>query len=206
MKYYDISRAIGPNMAVYKDRDAKRPQQRIEASFEDRGFFESSLCCNLHTGTHIDAPAHMIKGGKTIDELDLSHFMGVAKVFDLSHVDNAIYRKDIEHLDIQRGDIVIFKTRNSLVEHFDPEFVYLEEDAALLLAELGVKTIGIDAMSIERGKVHHPTHDIVLGHDIAIIEDLRLKEIAPGSYHFTALPLKLVGYEASFTRAVLCEL
>ncbi|MFA5623963.1 MAG: cyclase family protein [Bradymonadales bacterium] len=206
MKYYDISRSISPQMAVYKNYENKRPSSKTEADFDTRGFFENSFCSNLHTGTHIDAPAHMIKGGDSIDKIDLNHFYGKAKVFDLTDVQGAIYRKDIEKLDIKKGDIVLFKTRNSFVEEFDPEFVYIEEDAAQYLVDLGIKTVGIDAMSIERGKAHHPTHDIILGAKIAVIEDIRLREVAEGLYILTALPLKLEGLEASFTRAVLWEL
>ena len=177
MKIHDVTRMISEDMTVYKDRESKKIKRTVVADYEKADYYESRMDMDMHCGTHIDAPLHMIKGGDTIEKYDLSKFIGDCKVFDLTDVDEAIRKKDIENLDIQKDDIVIFKTKNSSDQGYNPKFVYIEEDAAMYLSEKGIKTVGIDAMSIERDKKEHPSHKIILGANIGVIEDLYLKNV-----------------------------
>ena len=205
MKIHDVTRMISEDMTVYKDRESKKIKRTVVADYEKADYYESRIDMDMHCGTHIDAPLHMIKGGDTIEKYDLSKFIGDCKVFDLTDVDEAIRKKDIENLDIQKDDIVIFKTKNSFDQGYNPKFVYIEEDAAMYLSEKGIKTVGIDAMSIERDKKEHPSHKIILGANIGVIEDLYLKNVGQGQYFLSALPLNIRGSEASPIRAVLIE-
>ncbi len=205
MRIHDVTRLISEDMTVYKDRESKKVKRTVVADYEKADYYESRMDMDMHCGTHIDAPLHMIKGGDTIEKYDLSKFIGDCKLFDLTDVDEAIRKKDIENLDIQKDDIVIFKTKNSFDEGYNPKFVYIEEDAALYLSEKGIKTVGIDAMSIERDKKEHPSHKIILGANIGVIEDLYLKNVGQGQYFLSALPLNIRGSEASPIRAVLIE-
>jgi polyketide cyclase len=205
MKIHDVTKMISEDMTVYKDRESKKIKRTVVADYEKADYYESRMDMDMHCGTHIDAPLHMIKGGDTIEKYDLSKFIGDCKLFDLTDVDEAIRKKDIENLDIQKDDIVIFKTKNSSDQGYNPKFVYIEEDAALYLSEKGIKTVGIDAMSIERDKKEHPSHKIILGANIGVIEDLYLKNVGQGQYFLSALPLNIRGSEASPIRAVLIE-
>ena len=205
MKIHDVTRLISEDMTVYKDRESKKIKRTVVADYEKADYYESRMDMDMHCGTHIDAPLHMIKGGDTIEKYDLSKFIGDCKLFDLTDVDEAIRKKDIENLDIQKDDIVIFKTKNSFDEVYNPKFVYIEEDAAMYLSEKGIKTVGIDAMSIERDKKEHHSHKIILGANIGVIEDLYLKDVSEGQYFLSALPLNIRGSEASPIRAVLIE-
>ncbi len=205
MRIHDVTRLISEDMTVYKDRESKKIKRTVVADYEKADYYESRIDMDMHCGTHIDAPLHMIKGGDTIEKYDLSKFIGDCKVFDLTDVDEAIRKKDIENLDIQKDDIVIFKTKNSFDQGYNPKFVYIEEDAAMYLSEKGIKTVGIDAMSIERDKKEHPSHKIILGANIGVIEDLYLKNVGQGQYFLSALPLNIRGSEASPIRAVLIE-
>lgn len=205
MRIHDVTRLISEDMTVYKDRESKKIKRTVVADYEKADYYESRMDMDMHCGTHIDAPLHMIKGGDTIEKYDLSKFIGDCKVFDLTDVDEAIRKKDIENLDIQKDYIVIFKTKNSSDQGYNPKFVYIEEDAALYLSEKGIKTVGIDAMSIERDKKEHPSHKIILGSNIGVIEDLYLKDVSEGQYFLSALPLNIRGSEASPIRAVLIE-
>lgn len=205
MRIHDVTRLISEDMTVYKDRESKKIKRTVVADYEKADYYESRIDMDMHCGTHIDAPLHMIKGGDTIEKYDLSKFIGDCKVFDLTDVDEAIRKKDIENLDIQKDDIVIFKTKNSFDQGYNPKFVYIEEDAALYLSEKGIKTVGIDAMSIERDKKDHPSHKIILGANIGVIEDLYLKNVGQGQFFLSALPLNIRGSEASPIRAVLIE-
>ena len=205
MKIHDISRLISEDMYVYKNKEEKKIKRKIVSDYTKGHYYESRIDTDMHCGTHIDAPLHMIENGSTIDRYDLSLFIGKCKVFDLTNVKEFIKKEDISNLDIQKGDIIIFKTANSYDKEYNPKFVYIEEDAATYLVQKGIKTIGIDAMSIERGKEGHPTHKIILGANIGVIEDLALADIKEGHYFLSALPLNIKDSEASPIRAVLIE-
>lgn len=205
MKIYDVTRLINEDMTVYKDRDSKKIKRIIVANYETSHYFESRMDMDMHCGTHIDAPLHMVENGNTIEKYDVSKFIGDCKLFDLTFVEEKIYKNDIENLDIQKDDIIIFKTKNSFDTGYNPKFVYIEEDAATYLVEKEIKTVGIDAMSIERDKAGHPTHKIILGAGVGVIEDMALKDVDAGSYFLSALPLNIKGSEASPVRAVLIE-
>lgn len=205
MKIHDISRLISEDMYVYKNKEEKKIKRTIVSDYTKGHYYESRLDTDMHCGTHIDAPLHMVENGSTIDKYDLSLFIGKCKVFDLTNVKEFIKKDDISNLDIQKDDIIIFKTTNSFDKEYNPKFVYIEEDAASYLVEKGIKTIGIDAMSIERGKEGHPTHKIILGANIGVIEDLALADIKQGHYFLSALPLNIKDSEASPIRAVLIE-
>ncbi len=170
---------------------------------------ESNFCMGIHTGTHIDAPAHFIKGGKMIDQLDLGIFYGECLVIDLSGVDEVVKKSDLESA-LERHDIdgsrVLLKTSNSLLSatgEFYEEFVYLSVEGAEYLVDRGVKLIRIDFLSIERGQPDHPTHKALLVKDIPIVEGLRLARVEQVRYTLSCFPLGFVGTEAAPCRAVL---
>lgn len=205
MEIYDVSKLISEDMSVYKNKDEKKIKRTIVADYEKSYYYESRIDTDMHCGTHIDAPLHMINDGYTIEKYDLSKFIGKCKLFDLTNVDEFITKKDIENLDIQEDDRIIFKTKNSYDKNYNPNFVYIEEDAAYYLVEKKIQTIGIDAMSIERDKKNHPTHKIILGANIGVIEDMRLEKVQEGLYFMSAIPLKIKGAEASPVRAILIK-
>lgn len=205
MRIFDISKKIDENMIVYKNRDAKRIKRTIVANHEENHYHESRIELDMHCGTHIDAPLHMVANSGTIEGEKLEKYIGTAKLFDLTNVEEKIFKKDIEALDINESDIIIFKTKNSFDTEYNTKFVYIEEDAAEFLVEKNIKTVGIDAMSVERDKPAHPTHKILLNKGIGIIEDLQLKNIESGEYFLSALPLYINKSEASPVRAVLIK-
>lgn len=203
MKLIDISMPISPEMMVYKNRDEKKPIFKPMKTYENSDFYESRLDLDLHTGTHVDSPLHMLENGATMEQIELDRWHGKAKVLDLTHVEEAIHLEDIQGQDLLEGDIVLLKTKNSLTETFDPDFVYLAEDAATYLVELGVKGVGIDALGIERAQASHATHKKLFEGQCFILEGLRLAHVEVGRYYLMALPLMLMGTEASPVRAVL---
>ncbi len=147
----------------------------------------------------------MIPDGKTSDTLDLSKLIRSVKVFDLTHVHEVIDRKDLQTLDLQPQDFVLFKTQNSYQETFNFRFVYVNQDAASYLVSKGVVGVGIDALGIERDQSGHPTHHILMNQDVIIIEGLRLKDVPEGRYHMFALPIKMKGVEALLLSIILVE-
>ncbi len=202
---YDISMNVNEAVQVYKNADDKKPSFEAQYTHADKPVHETKLHINMHTGTHVDYPLHMIDGGKTSDDYDLSPFIGTAKLFDMTHVQDGITKADIEHLAIEEGDIVLFKTTNSFEDTFNYEFVYVKEDAARYLKGKRIKSVGIDGLGIERSQAGHPTHKILLSNDILIIEGLRFRDVPEGTYTLYCLPLKLDHVEAALARAILVK-
>jgi arylformamidase len=204
-KVYDISMTIRPNIQVWENKDSKRPEFKNMSNFETGEVYETRLSLDLHTGTHVDAPLHMIDGGAAIEATPLEGLVGPARVLDLTHVEDGIGRGDLEGLGITRGERLLFKTRSSFSDSddFDFGFVYLKEDGALYLAEIGIAGVGTDALGIERSQAEFPTHRSLLSRGIWIAEGLRLRDVPAGSYYLVLAPLKLEGVEAAPARAFL---
>ncbi|PFK47562.1 cyclase [Bacillus cereus] len=201
-KVYDITVPIYEGMPVYKNKPEKQPQL---SKVTNAHVTESTLKMDAHTGTHIDAPLHMINDGDTFETLDIEKLVGEAKVFDLTHVDGGITAEDLKDFDIQKGDFVLFKTKNSFDKGFNFDFIYLAESGAKLLAEKGIRGVGIDALGVERAQEGHPTHKTLFANDIIVIEGLTFKEVEAGTYFMVAAPLKLIGTDASPARVLLFQ-
>ncbi|HZG60406.1 MAG TPA: cyclase family protein [Anoxybacillus sp.] len=202
MKMYDVTAPIFEGMPVYKNKPEKQPKF---STVTNDYVTESRVDMDVHTGTHIDAPLHMVKNGETFETISLEKLVGTCKVFDITNADDKISKNDIAHLDIQENDFVLFKTKNSFDDAFNFEFIYVAEDAAQYLAEKKVRGVGIDALGVERSQPGHPTHKTLFGNNIIIIEGLRLKDVPEGQYFMVAAPLKLVGTDAAPARVLLFE-
>jgi arylformamidase len=205
MKIYDISMAVSPNMQVYKNNPDNTPRLEVKRDFTTSNAYESKLAIQMHTGTHMDAPLHMIKGASTIDQTDLSKVVTWCKVLDMTDISEKITQKDLECKSIQSGDFILFKTKNSFQESFDDRFVYLEKSGAQYLVDQGIIGVGIDALGIERSQPNHETHITLLSKQIPILEGLRLAHIDEGHYFLLAAPIKITGAEAAPVRALLMQ-
>lgn len=206
MKYYDVSMLIEPNMQVYNNKPSKKPLFTNASNFETGSAYETDIKMNVHTGTHMDFPLHMIPNGKTSTDFDFTRLLCTVKVFDLTHVNDHIDFHDLIDLDIESNDFVLFKTKNSQKETFDFEFIYVNEQASIYLCEKKVAGVGVDGLGIERAQTGHPTHKHLLNMDILIVEGLRLKDVPEGKYEMIALPLKMDGMDALPLRVILKEL
>lgn len=202
MKMHDVTGTIFEGMAVYKDKPEKQPKMKPQTTGE---VTETQLEMNVHTGTHIDAPRHMMMDGETFESISLDKLVGPCKVLDLTAAENGISKADLKRFDIQQDDFILLKTKNSFEENFNFDFVYLAEDGAAYLSELGIRGVGTDALGIERSQEGHPTHKTLFAGGIIIIEGLRLKEVEQGDYFMVAAPLKLTGTDASPARVLLFD-
>jgi len=205
MRIIDISMTIDHDMLVYKNLEAKRPVHVVEKKMPPDSINESALTLNLHTGTHIDSPFHMIADGYPTEFLSLDNLITRCKVLDLRDVEDGITRADLENLPIEAGDFLLFKTRNSDDVTFKPDYIYLKESGARYLAEKQIKGVGIDTLGIERAQPGHETHISLLSQEIIIIEGLLLKDVSPGDYTLIALPIKIRNADGAPARVVLIE-
>jgi arylformamidase len=202
----DISWPISPTMTSYKNN---KPVifTRLK-DFASDGVRDANIQLNTHAGTHIDAPAHFLATGKTIDQVPLESLIGNAVVIDLTNVQEAITDLDLQKHVFASSDIILLKTKNSALSTqatFDFKFVSLAPSGATLLATRGVKAVGIDYLGIERNQPNHETHTILLKKEIPIIEGLRLDQAEPGRYQFYCLPIAIMGLEAAPARAILIK-
>jgi arylformamidase len=204
MKIIDISWPITSDMTGYKNR--KEVMFSLVKSYEKDMVRESRIMLGSHTGTHVDAPAHMIASGVTIDQVPLQNLIGQAAVIDLTSIDDCIEREHLEQFEIPKGVILLLLTKNSFIAEnaqFNGNFIYLTADAAAYCVEIGIRALGIDYLGIERNQPDHETHKILLKNKISIIEGLRLAHVEPNFYFFVCLPISVIGLEAAPARAIL---
>lgn len=182
-------------------------------TWEDQGYRVGETTINFHTGTHIDAPAHMVGDGPYLDNLDIGHFIGSAAVLDFSS-------RDIEVIDtdslkpyeekIESVEFLIVKTGWSRYwgdEKYYKDFPCLSEEAARWLSGFNLKGVGLDTISVDPiDSTTFAVHRILLSSGIIAIENLaNLDSIVREKFVLSVLPLKIEDAEGSPVRAVAIE-
>jgi arylformamidase len=204
---YDVSVPISNSMPVWPGDPAVNLSEKSHVARDKthtvRG---TAIEMGSHTGTHIDAPYHMIDDGKRLHELSLETLTGKVTVFEIPGV-RSLGRAELEPLKWDGVERALFKTENS--KHwqdgkFYEEFVYLDPGGAEVIARHGVRLVGIDYLSIDKYKSDsHPSHFVLLRKNIVILEGLNLSAVPPGEYNLFALPLNLQGGDGAPTRVIL---
>jgi len=170
----------------------------------------SRLSLSAHTGTHMDAPRHYVRGGAAIDAMPLEAGIGRVRVLEFKDR-TSIRPEDLEPHRIRRGERILFKTHNSgrcwKTDSFMEDYVFISREAATFLVQRGVRLVGIDYLSVGGFKVDGPeTHKILLDAGIWIIEGLDLSSVQPGGYVMACLPLRLENGDGAPARVVLRSL
>jgi arylformamidase len=190
-----------------------------DAPFERTSTLEMANgdACNLsqisttgHIGTHMDAPRHYIESAAGIESMPIPAAIGRARVIEI-HDPEVIRTLELEPHHLAKGERVLFKTRNSATcwqtDHFEKKYIYIPPETAQYLAERGVRTVGVDYLSVGGFEYGGPeTHRILLQAGIWIIEGLMLEHVEPGEYELVCLPLKIMGGDGAPARAVLRRL
>lgn len=167
----------------------------------------SLMSLGSHTGTHMDALAHFIRRGRGIDKIPLDAAVGRARVIRIKDTESIKPAELVKHR-IRRGERILFKTLNSSkawkAEKFVEDFVYISGEAADFLVKRGVKTVGIDYLSVGGYKRNASSvHKTLLGAGVWIIEGLDLSKVKPGIFDLICLPLKLYRGDGAPARAIL---
>ena len=205
-RLYDISLPVKNGGVVYPGN----PEIHIEPQ-QDMAKGGSSnvslLSLGSHTGTHVDAPLHMIPGGAGVDGIPLDALIGPAVLCAFDDDVMAVTEALLRSQPLQGHQRVLIKTRNSGFirdREFHGDYTYLAPDGAEYLASLGVRLVGIDYLSIEQfHSGHHRTHRTLLGRGIVIVEGLDLSAAPAGTYQLSCLPVLLAGIDGAPARAVL---
>ena len=194
MKIYDISQEVF-GCQVFPGDPA--PERKVLCSTEKVDLYNLTafnMCA--HNGTHVDAPFHFLKDGKTIDAIGLESFVGQAFVVEHSGIvsgDDAaeIYEKakdrdpEAAKRILIRGDAVV------------------SSEAAKVFASKGILLLGNESQTVGPEDAPMEVHLILLGAGVVLLEGIRLTEVSEGRYFLSAAPLNLSGADGSPCRAYL---
>lgn len=210
-RYIDISVPVYPGMTVWPGAPSPRFDLRCDMEHGAEAN-DSDVFFNLHSGTHVDAPSHFVRGGRTADDLSLDTLMGDAYVAEIPLDVDSIGGALLDSLNIPATTKrLLLRTKNSALWQTRPgefvaDFTAVNEDGASWLVRRGIELVGIDYLSIQRFHDGPEAHVVLLGAGVIILEGLNLSEVAPGWYELICLPMKLKGLEGAPVRALLKEL
>jgi arylformamidase len=204
--WIDVSVPLRSGMVHWPDNPPVRIERMLDMGRGDAANV-SQMSFGSHTGTHMDAPVHFVRGGEGIDRMPLDAAMGRARVIEIQDFTSINPDELVPH-GIGSGERIIFKTRNSSLNwwthEFIEDFVYISREAARYLAEREVRTVGVDYLSV--GGFHKDsveTHQALLGAGIWVIEGLDLSRVEPGEHELICLPLKVEDGDGAPARVLL---
>lgn len=167
----------------------------------------STLRATVHLGAHADAPSHYGRDAEAIDARRLDLYFGPCQVVRVAAARGIRITSELLASTICQPRVLFATDTFPDPEHFNQDFAALDPSLIETLARQGVRLVGIDTPSIDLfDSKDLPGHIACLKHDLAILEGLVLKGVAEGDYELIALPLRLVGFDASPVRAVLRKL
>ncbi|ALD89829.1 arylformamidase [Cupriavidus gilardii] len=208
---WDISPPLSPATPVWPG-DTPFQQQAAWQMDEHCPVNVGRITLSPHTGAHADAPLHYAADGAPIGEVDLDPYLGPCRVIHCIGAAPLVRPEQIAgalaSAPARVPPRVLLRTyRSAPLAEWDPDFCAVAPETIALLAEHGVRLIGIDTPSLDpQPSKTMDAHRMVRKHRMAILEGLVLDAVAPGDYELIALPLRLAGLDASPVRAVLRSL
>lgn len=205
-KIIDLTHILEENMPVYPGTAS--PHFISNCTLTEHGFAELFIQMQTHTGTHLDAPAHIVQGGKSLSDFDAGFFCGVGLVFPLSlqeEINFRTFRKNSEL--IAQADFILLHTqwdRHWAKPEYFKDFPVPSKELIHQLLSFNLKGLGIDAISIDPvGSNELPNHHIWLGSNRVIIENLTNLDLLPKTlFEFFCLPLPIIQGDGSPVRAI----
>jgi len=207
MEIIDLSHTITPGMPVYPGTEP--PIMTPACTLDNDGFIERKLIFYSHTGTHIDAPAHILPHAPTLDRMPADRFIGPGSVIDLTAVKES--EIDISYLEPHEN---LFKTSDFILFHtgwsqfwgrgkYFRDYPVLSEEAALWIDTFGLKGVGVDMISVdEADATTFSIHNILLERSIIIENLTHLEKLPKTGFIFSCFPLKFENADGSPVRAV----
>ncbi len=194
MKIYDISQEVF-GCQVYPGDPT--PKKRVISSMEKGDLYNLtafSMCA--HNGTHIDAPFHFIKDGKTVDSVSLDTFIGMAYVAEYNGIVSADDATEI----LEKAKKQNSEAAKRILIKGDAE---VSAEAAKVFAESNILLLGNESQTVGPENAPMEVHLILLGAGTVLLEGIRLAEVSEGVYFLNAAPLNLSGADGSPCRAIL---
>lgn len=203
----DLTHLLTEDMPVYPG--TPQPMFKDDFTLEKDGFREKKLEMYGHMGTHIDAPAHILKAGKTLDELPITQFLGKAYIFDFANGGKEIKVNHLEPFKSRFMEVDFILVHTGWDKFWGKEEYYsgypiFSAEAVRWLASFNLKGYGFDNISADApATTTMPIHKEILGQKAIIIENLtNLDQIKNQTVTFQCLPIKIAGADGSPVRAI----
>jgi len=204
----DLTHLLSSDIPVYPG--IEKPLVSQIYNIPEHGFAETKLNLLSHHGTHMDAPAHMVKNGKTLDQFEPGQFYGKALCVDCRHVKNAIIDLSIIQPfenEIKNVEFVMLHTGWSDKwgsDDYFSSYPVLTKEACQWLSQFKIKGIGLDNISLDHiDTSDYSNHQIILGKGKVIIENLtNLKFVGNDIFIFSCFPLKYKNSDGAPVRAI----
>ncbi|MHB1347469.1 MAG: cyclase family protein [Candidatus Humimicrobiaceae bacterium] len=176
-----------------------------------QGYNVLNICMGTHSGTHVDAPLHLIDKSSSINDLSLGTFLGRAVFAEiLKNKNESVNLNDLEKIEIEEGSILVIRTgweENKYEDIYFTDFPYFSSECAEYILSKKIKMIGTDMPSVDGPNQNAAFHKKILNQGIPIVEGLiNLKHIVGRTMMFCALPLNIKNSDGSPVRAVAFEL
>ncbi|HWI11456.1 MAG TPA: arylformamidase [Burkholderiaceae bacterium] len=205
-RLWDISPPVGPGSPLFPG-DTAYSQQWTAQIGPGRPVNLSAITMSPHIGAHADAPLHYGPGAPTIGEVDLTAYLGPCRVIHAIGCGPLVRPEHLIHAVDGLPPRVLVRTCAKAPTAWSPEFAAFAPETIAWLASIGVRLVGIDSQSVDPADSKRlDSHQLLLRHDLRVLENLVLDEVPAGDYELIALPLKLITADASPVRAVLREL
>jgi arylformamidase len=204
LKIIDLSHSIHTGMPVYPGDSA--PIITSTASLGKQGYRESKLVIGTHIGTHIDAPAHIVPGGLTLDAFPAEKFVGSGRVVDCRNAGIITVEKIAHYLTSMIPDFILIYTGLDRLwgrKSYFRQIPVIDPGTAYYLCSLPIKGVGIDAPSFDPvGSESLSNHKQLLGNNILLIENLTgLDQLLEKKFIFSCLPMNIKDADGSPVRA-----
>jgi arylformamidase len=201
---YDLTLPVHEAMLLYPGDPAPRIR-RLAAIAQGAPLTTSAFEMTCHAGTHVDAPAHFLDGGRRLSDYEAAAFTGPAAVLDLaSH--RHVTREALAAHALPPGRHLLLRTRNSALLHrreFEAGHAVLTADAARHLLTAAPLSVGFDYCSVDGPEGGLAAHRLLAEAGLLVYVCLDLAGVPAGSYRFYGLPLRLDDVEAAPVRAIL---
>ncbi len=201
----DISRTITPQTAVWPGDTPFSFEQLLYLNRGDAVNL-TTLTLSAHTGTHADAPWHVLPDDVHPADLPIEHYIGPARVVSVARQHGPIVPADLDGVDLAGAQRVLIHTWVSTVPDntFPDGFPYPSPELVGWLADQGTVLLGVDAPSVDDfGSKDLPAHHRLFARGMVNLENLQLDGVPDGAYELIALPLKIAGVCGSPLRAIL---
>ncbi|MDP2405734.1 MAG: arylformamidase [Hydrogenophaga sp.] len=203
-KLWDISPPVNASTPVFPG-DTAYAQQWVARIEPGCPVNVSAITLSPHVGAHADAPLHYDPSGAAIGAVELDPFLGPCRVIHAIGCGPLVRPEHLAHaLDQLPPRVLVRVYEHMPQDHFDNALPAFAPETVSLLADRGVKLIGIDSASIDPADSKAlDSHQVIRQRGLRVLENLLLDDVPEGDYELIALPLKLTTADASPVRAVL---
>ncbi len=204
----DISKKISTNTAVWPGDSPVRIETTMSIKAGDMVNL-TTLTLSAHTASHADAPYHIVDADKTIDQVDLLPYWGLAQVVTVDKTNGPLMPEDFTGYDLSLAPRLLVRTPEGQIpyDRFPKTIAHPSPALSDFLRANGIILYGTDVPSMDAiDSQSLPGHLAMINNRIAILEGLDLRFAEDGLYELSALPLKIVGGDGSPVRAALRRL